>query len=309
MISGPITPRTRIGLREFVRQRTQLLECGLTLVQEDLELGASPPGTSSVDALARDALGTPLFIFAATEETLRDLPSRILEVDGWFRRHGDALLRALADAGYKNGAAPRFLVVGFEIPSELVERLERLTIPRLEALQICSFALRGELHYDIEHVVPRGIDSTLKFGVMPSIADPRDRELCACFLDLMQRLDPRVTITGDRFSRKFALAGAPLGALCYDEGGLTFACGDQHHRIQCWDHVVDAIDGVLRSWHLGCRDAEVEETPPAAAETPVRPFARLEARISLDALRRSVAETKLTRDEYDALTNGDSEAV
>ena len=54
MISGPITPRTRIGLREFVRQRTQLLECGLTLVQEDLELGASPPGTSSVDALARD---------------------------------------------------------------------------------------------------------------------------------------------------------------------------------------------------------------------------------------------------------------
>ena len=70
MISGPITPRTRMGLREFVRQRAQLLECGLTLVQEDLELGASPGGTASVDALARDALGTPLFVESMVADSL-----------------------------------------------------------------------------------------------------------------------------------------------------------------------------------------------------------------------------------------------
>lgn len=309
MISGPVTPRTRLGLRDFVRQRTQLLECGLVLVQEDVELGANPGGTAVVDALARDALGAPLFLFAASEESVRDLPSRILEVDGWFRRHGEALLRALADAGYQNGAQPRFLVVGFEIAADLAERLERLSIARLEALQICTFSLRGELHYDIEHVLPRGAAQELKLGTLSSIVDPRDRELCACMLDLMQRLDPRMTVTGDRFSRRFALSGAPLGMLRYDEGGLWFSLADQHHRIQCWDHVVDAVDLVLRSWHLGCRDAEVEESPPSSAETPVRPLARLEARISLDALRRSVAETKLTRAEFEALTNGESEAV
>ena len=330
MISGPITPRTRMGLREFVRQRTQLLESGLVLVQEDLELGSNPGACATVDALARDALGIPLFVFAACEETARDLPTRILEVDGWFRRHGESLLRALADAGYKSGAAPRFLVVGFELVHDLLDRLERLSVQRLEAVQICSFGLQGELHYDIERVLPRGSAKAICEGVMPSIVDPKDKDLCACALDLMQRLDPRVAVTGDRFSRRFSLAGSPLGTLSYDENGLTFAVGDRNHRIQCWDHLVDAVDEVLRAWHLGCRESEAlpdasdgpgqeghqqagpqQDRQLASGESvpSVRPLAKLEARISLDALRRSVASSKVTNDEYQALLSGESEAV
>jgi hypothetical protein len=262
------------------------------------------------------------------------LPGRILEVDGWFRRHGDALLRALADAGYKEGASPRFLVVAYEIEPELLLRLERLGVQRLEALQVCCFSLRGELWYDVEHQLPTDQHKELSTGVLPSIVEPRSRELCACVIDLLQRIDPRVVTTGDRFSRRFSLGGSLLSVLRYDETGLSLVVGSEPRLIQCWDDVVDAVDLVLRSWHLGVQETALQdgnqegahkdcEADAAAAEgaqngngryrhevfaaSRLPPFARSSQRISLEALRRSVASSRLSRDECDALTHEEPE--
>ena len=96
-------------------------------------------------------------------------------------------------------------------------------------------------------------------------------------------------------------------------GAQSVTIGEQTLEILSWDHVVDAVDLVLRSWHLGVREPGAKDAaskdPDAApsqangADAPrpaVPPFARSQ-RISLEALRRSVAESRLTREEFSAL--------
>src|SRR5437868_830692 len=106
MIAGPITPRNRMGALDLVRQRAGVLERGLSFLHENLELGATLGSSCVVDALLRDAVGTPVLVFAPDDEDTRELPGRILEAECWYRRHGQALQHALPDVDLATNQAP-----------------------------------------------------------------------------------------------------------------------------------------------------------------------------------------------------------
>ena len=95
MISGPTIPHTPSGVRGLIQCHLGLAERGLELVAEDLELGPN----SEVDALAKDAAGAPVLVFASLPETGRGLSTRVLNAHTWFQSHGCFLASEFAEQG------------------------------------------------------------------------------------------------------------------------------------------------------------------------------------------------------------------
>ena len=303
MISGPIVPRNRVGLWELVRQRTQLVERGLTVLQEGLELGSGPG--CPVDFFAQDALGAPVLIFGVAEDGSRDLPGRVLEAEVWFARHGRALLRAFPEFALRADLPARVLVVGFEVGTELIERLARVASPQLEILQLCSFFARGESHVDVEILWPREARNQALAGLPPVTLETQPREHCVRFMDLMRRLDPKVAVFGDRYTRSFWLGGKQLCELQVDADGVQVSVGEDLLPLDGPDAIDAAVDRVLRICYQTGTDAdqpqEREAAPLIAGPAP--------SRMSLEPIRRTVAEARLSRDEYTALSEPAEETV
>jgi hypothetical protein len=120
------------------------------------------------------------------------------------------------------------------------------------------------------------------------------------FVTLVGKLDPRIRVDGDRFSRRASIDGQALG--------------------ECWfaaDRVHGAVDGESPSVVLG--DADVRRLgdrivrrylaaigqPVAAVRQAARDSDAAGARGGFDALRASMSAARLTQDECMAL--GDSE--
>ena len=84
MISGPVTPRTREGLWGQILSRPDLLEQGLQIVAQDLDLHEA----CTVDGVGRDAAGRAVLLFAVVGPETVGLPVKVLEAHSFLQRNG-----------------------------------------------------------------------------------------------------------------------------------------------------------------------------------------------------------------------------
>jgi hypothetical protein len=284
MICGPIIPNTLASLRDLIVQEASLIERGLHVVGQDLVLGSA----AQVDALACDADGAPVLLFAAAPEVNGSLPARVLAARSWIAQNAAWLVDEIGDPSLRADRPPRCIVVGLEILADTLAELRRLEVDGLAVLQFSTFSLGGrqrlgltELLGSTPAIVPRpdpvgatdapGL-ATGSFDVPPGIADVEDRTACARFLDLVRRVDSRLTATGDRFSRRLFLAGRLLAEVGLVAGRLTVRlpgtdCMAPSQSPLGLETCLSAVDRVLRmALDLEVGRSERGTDPPAATD-------------------------------------------
>jgi len=311
MISGPTIPRTADGVRDLIQRHLSVAERGLSLVAEDLELGHG----CEVEGLARDAAGAPVLVFGAVPANGRTLSMRVLNAHAWFRSHGRFLVTEYADHGLDPAARVRLLVLGLDFLADTVRDLESLALEGLQVHQFCSFTVGGELRVGVTQILGGEDQAEAAAGVaelrstmfdVPSGMPPGPgADRCARFLDLVRRMDPRVTACGDRFSRQISLGGSRLAELYVaDRTPEVRVPGDGVYSLDSLDDCLVVVDRLVRQ-------LLAEETPPpptratprlATAHGPLDQHGGLdEGRFSLEPIRQSVAAAKVSQDEYSAL--------
>lgn len=327
MISGPTIPRTPDGVRGLIQRHLGVAERGLSLVVENLELGRD----CDVDALARDAAGAPVLVFAAAPDNGRSLSMRVLAAHTWFRSHGRFLVREYADEGLDPTAPLRLLVLGLDFLADTVRDLQSLGIQGLEVHQFCSFTVGGEMRLGVTRLL--GAEAAAEaqaetarqpvrmFQVPSGLPPGPAAERCARFLDLVRRMDPRVTACGDRFSRQINLGGNRLAELHVADGTPRVRVagevegegeGEAEHTLDCMEDCLAVVDRLVRQ--VLAAEAVPQATrrgaprlagAPSPAHKPDRKGESHEGldegRFSLEPIRQSVAAAKVSRDEYSAL--------
>ena len=327
MISGPTIPRTPDGVRGLIQRHLGVAERGLAVVVEDLELGQD----CEVDALARDAAGAPVLVFAAVPEQGRSLSLRVLAAYTWFRSHGRFLVREYAEEGLDPAAPLRLLVLGLDFLADTVRDLESLGLRSLEVHQFCSFTVGGEMRLGVTRLLGDAAEAQAEAAVdagqpvrlfqVPSGLPPGPAaDRCARFLDLVRRMDPRVTASGDRFSRQIHLGGKRLAELHVADGTPRVRVqGEEEHTLDCEEDCSVVVDRLVRqvlaaerlpeSTPRGAprlahaaRQEEQKEMQEGRQEDRHDLHEGLdEGRFSLEPIRQSVAAAKVSRDEYSAL--------
>lgn len=225
MICGPFIPNTLTSTRDLIVQEAGRVEHGLRVLAEDLVFGHQ----GEVDALACDASGAPVLMFAAAPEASQGLAARILAAHNWLHDNIAWLAQEVGDSGLRAELPPRVFVIGLEVLADTVTELRGLGIPGLTILQFCTFSVSGNRRlgvtalHDPRHdarEIAAASTGTDPFRVPNGIVDPNTRSTAARFLDLLRKVDPRMTSTGDRFSRRLFLAGCLIAELTMTEGRL-----------------------------------------------------------------------------------------
>jgi hypothetical protein len=291
MISGPVLTRTREDLRGVTRRYLDRIERGLRVVQDDLVFDDA----CRVDALARDAQGSPVLLFLVLPEEDRDLPARVLDAASWVAANPRLLAQALPLRGVDYARPPRVLVVGFDLPEPLLARLGALRLASLDVFRVQWFLAGGETKVGVVPLIgaaARGDDEG--FRVPTGLEEPQHRSLCTRLLDLLQRIDPQIAVRGDRFSRRFSIGGRPLAELWSGGDELRLGIGDEQSdgreelALATWDDCEAAADRVMRRYLECCKAApdvgSAEASPPSFA-----------------GIRSSVARAQLSREEYAVL--------
>lgn len=218
MIRGPVLPQMRDSLWSLVASRLDRIESGLTLVMESLDCSDGELG--AVDGLARDAMGGAVLVMLAVDGDAL-LPARALAAGKFLQRVGDALARAVPEANFCPGVPGRLLLVGTENAAAAIEQVCALPIPALYACTLEPFRVAGTERFAIRWIPARaGEPSAAEAGVdAPSTADsepgfvvpPARAEVWCAVQDICERIDPSVTVQGDRYARKISWNGHPLG--------------------------------------------------------------------------------------------------
>ncbi len=295
MIRGPILPLSREGLWRLVRQRSELLERGLRVIAESLDLGAAASGL--VDGLLRDAAGTAVLVFT-TDDRDTALPARVLGALAFWRRNAVGMPRALPEADLRDAAACRLVIVGSAMPGDVIGTLERLQLPELEIVEVESFQIGGQ-----ERLVVRPLRGGLGLRSTPAIdvaVGEAAGALIAMFAADVTTMDPRVRIDGDRFSRRASIDGQVL-AECWFAGDRVHGAvvGESARWLQASADVRSFVDGVARRYLSAIGRAKA----PAASPGPVaREATTASVRSGFDVLRASVSAARLSREECSALS-------
>ena len=312
MISGPTIPRTADGVRDLIQRHLGVAERGLSLVVEDLDLGHG----CEVEGLARDAAGAPVLVFGSVPANARSLSMRVLNALAWFRSHGRFLVSEYKDHGLDPAAPVRLLVLGLDFLADTVRDLQSLALEGLQVHQFCSFTVGGELRVGVTQLLGGEGQAEAQAGApeqestmfqVPSGMPPGPgADRCARFLDLVQRMDPRLTASGDRFSRQINLGGSHLAELYVaDHTPRVRVHGDGVYTLDSTDDCLAVVDRLVRQLLAA-------ETPPPSPTlatprlaTPEGPADRHEGldegRFSLEPIRQSVAAASVSRDEHSAL--------
>jgi hypothetical protein len=141
------------------------------------------------------------------------------------------------------------------------------------------------------------------------------------FLDLVQRMDPRIGASGDRFCRQIRLHGQLLAELqVADRTPRVRVVGDGDYPLDSQDDCLAVVDRLVRQLLSAAAEpaAEPEAQAGPGPATPRLAPGRLasdagpdadspegldEGRFSLEPIRQSVASAKVSRREYSALEN------
>ena len=222
MIRGPVLPQTRDSLWSLVATRLDQVESGLTLVSENFD--CSDGAVGPIEGLARDAVGGPVLVLLALDGDAM-LPARALAAGRFLERVGDSLAAAMPEAGFCPDAPSRVLLIGTE-GGAAIEEVFRLPIEGLHACSLEPFRVAGSERFAVrwrrqaaaaeracepsaEHTAG-GHDAAAGTAFM--VPDACE-ELWGAVQSLCQRLDPAVTVRGDRFSRHITWSGRPLGTV------------------------------------------------------------------------------------------------
>ncbi len=305
MISGPVFPRTRDGLLDLLERQADCIERGLVVVDRDLEFDGG-----AIEALAKDAGGRPVFVLFIDPQAPADIGARVLAARAWLAVGLPLLARARPRTGLDYGQPPRLIALGFDLSTSALQQLAELPAGAIEVLQLRPFRIGGEVLVGVQALLGvTGLAPDEGFHVPSGITAPAARALAARYLDLMQRLEPKLEVGGDRYSRSFRCGGAPLADLSLHDGVLRVCVGaggpgevevlQLATRADC----ARAVDRIARGYlRRAVADAapsgEWGRAPDGEAATP-EPIA---ARLSLEPLRRStVAARQLTEEEYTIL--------
>jgi hypothetical protein len=303
MIRGPVLPLQRDGLWRLIRQRSGLFERGFRVIAEQIELGTA--GLPPVDGLLRDAGGSPVLVFA-TDDRDTSLTARVLAAHAFWLRNADGMARALPEADLRDGAECRLLVIGVALRSETIASLQRLQIAGLEVLEVDTFRMGGQ-----ERVVVRAHGDAAK---KPAGRD-LDESVCAAgrsvfesFEHFARRLDAKIRIEGDRFSRRASFEGRLLGDLWFAEGAVhALVSGGAQRRIDTDADLRTVCDLIARRYlQVHGPATETVADAPAADEVAEE---RLDTDMSptafpangLEAVRACLSTSRLTREEREAL--------
>jgi len=289
MICGPFVPNTLTSLRELIVQEAGRVEHGLRVLAEDLVLGQQ----GEVDALACDASGAAVLVFAAAPESNQGLAARVLTAHHWLKDNLAWLAEEVGDSGLRAELPPRVLVLGLEVLADTLVELRGLGVPGLAVLQFCTFSLgrRQRIGVTALHDPQHGARDlaassagTDPFRLPNGIVDPTDRVVAARFLDLLRKVDPRMTSTGDRFSRRLFLGGCLVAELAMTDGRLFVSfppvdeTGQEDALELTHDSCLSIVDLVLRMVlflevgpYLGLADSDPD--PEAILDEPLIPGA------------------------------------
>jgi hypothetical protein len=290
MISGPVSPHTRTGLSDLLEQHLERIESGLAVVAWNLELDDG----CEVDALARDAAGRPVFLFAVDPQGEPDLVPRLLRAKRWLADGVELLARSPRLAGVDFALPSRLMVVGLGAMPELVDQLAALRADCFEVYRLRRFRVDGELVVAVQALSAAGPGAGEQPFRLPSgVTGPAARTHGARFLELMQRLDPSLQVTGDRYSRSFCFGGAKLAELRLEGGRLAVRLGvDQPGGAAL--EVGSARDCALAFDAVARLYLELSRSSGSAGDAlaPASAKAGAAHRSLLEPLRRSIAEAR-----------------
>ncbi|MDP6930142.1 MAG: hypothetical protein QF412_10615 [Planctomycetota bacterium] len=302
MISGPIFPRTREGLWDLARQNLDLIEHGLTIVQSDLCLD----GGDRIDGLCRDALGHPTLLLCGEGADEVGIVSRAIEMQAWVTTHGSLLEQALPLCGLRYDLPVRVIILVFDLSFDILQRLRGLAALPIEVYQARSFLVGGETMVGVKPLAGDAANGSGDgFDVPCGLADSSMRDLCSQLLDLLRRLEPTLRVSGDRYSRRFCLDADPLAELRTGSDGLELRIssageedGGASFRLEEWAECLEAMDGVIR------RYLQLYDLRAGGADAPDGFVAKVQpespGRLSMDAIRRSIVDVRMTEEEYRA---------
>ena len=306
MIAGPILPRTAEGLWSVVQDDPGRVEHGLEFLRRDLQLEDG----LRIDALAADAAGRPVLVFASMVEHDHALPARLADTVAWFARSGP-IVRALLDgARVRLEIAPRVLVVGFEFTERCLARLRAdvdhdLVVVRVDAMRVAG---RTHVGTTVVHASQRHHDAGLAAIASGEVA-PRVARLA----DLLARLDEDLAIDGDRFARTWRCDGVPIVRLERAARSVIAAVPGHRPIALAHDEAVDEVVDLASRRYLGIV-AAWNEVPgavaPVVAAPPRPPALGREVRDTHERREAQVdvASAEVSAAEYDAFfADGPSE--
>jgi hypothetical protein len=225
MICGPIVPNTLTSLRDVIEQEVGRIERGLRTVATDIVFGQQ----GAVDILACDASGAPVLIFAVAPETSAGLSTRILSAHTWLLDNAAWLATEVGDSGLRTELTPRVFVIGLEILAGTVAELRVLGVPSLSVMQFSTFTMGGIRRMGVTTLYSAAGDTDESgsadsagdpFEVPSGVVEPASRAVAARFLDVLRKVDARMTSSGDRFSRRLSLGGSLVAELAMTNGRL-----------------------------------------------------------------------------------------
>ena len=294
MISGPVQPNTIEALLATVQRYSEQIESGLEMLAEGLAL----PCGERVDAIARDASGRAVFVLLTLGDEAERLLARVLAARAFLGRNRMALDRALPDLGVHFGRGTRIAVIGLHIPDQERRDLARVGGDDLEVYQVEVFGLGGSSFLSAQALngpAAGGAENSL--DVPSGLSSPELRSRCGALLGVLERLDPELDVFGDRFSRRVDCRGELLCRLRVDRDGVQVAVGERRlARLEDTQDLLELGDAVLRRYlELIGPDAGGPQGTETADPDGERPL------LSLEPLRKSVAETRVSREEFSAL--------
>jgi hypothetical protein len=304
MIRGSVLPLQRDGLWRLIRQRTGLFERGFRVVAEQIELGTA--GLPPVDGLVRDAGGAPVLVFA-TDDRDPSLCARVLAAHAFWTRNAEGMSRALPEADLRDGSSCRLLVVGVAMRVEAVAALQRLQLPGLEIVEVDAFRLAGQ-----ERIVVRSLSGHVgkpEGAPLDGAVGAGQRSVFDAFEQFVRRLDPKIRVEGDRFSRRASYEGRLLGDFWYaDESVHALVCGGASRRIDSDAELRSVCDQLARRYLQvhGPAEGEADSEPAPGRMAPAHELAvdgdetQFPAH-GLEAVRSCLTNSKLSREERDAL--------
>jgi hypothetical protein len=231
MIRGPVLPQQREGLWPLLASRLAMIEQGLALVAEGLDLSSGQLG--AIDGLARDAASAPVLLALAVEGDPLLLP-RIVAAAEFLERAGDSLATAVPEAKFGVGLPGRILVVGTAVHPLPFAALRRLHVRGVELVCLEPFRLADKERFAVRWLTK---DRVAAAGDVDPAGSPEAAEpvaglglteaMRATWFELERlcsRIDPAVRFDGDRFRRRVTWQGHALGEILVEGGRLVGQC-------------------------------------------------------------------------------------